>query len=1063
MKRFLSLAMCLLLLVSVASAVWAKDDAGRNDLRFAEAGQNVVLTSSSSSTSLFKAGPDTFQLYGGPGSLLGKFQDVNGVIPQQQGWTTNDPTDQLPQWQNSTFFSPTGTTAMWAGATVAQEPGWTTAPGYGNGWNALLTYTETPVNAAVGQTVGLSFIVNYDVEPNFDYFLVEYDSANVVVNVATFTGSSGGVGVNVPADVALSHPIVYAGGDYGTDGKITIRMRVTSDVAWSDEDGFHPSNGAAQVDNITVDSSAAGTVLEDFQGPLANQRWKAEKSPYAGDFGKIFARAGDLDPCRENITPFAGFIDNTGVPNNPSYVVTGAEVGTTSLNWNYGITGGWVVNYNGGISLGALQLDNEWWSPEVVWDLPGTEDDAVDVAGLFYRASVYRHLPLANGMFYQWQVRGRDGNTGVWSSWADRGFVYYSSVADWLNIQGNVADLVPVDKDRVQLLFAVRDLAANFAFPGTDATPAPYWDNGSLQKYKVGGPVFATREIDLFGDSFASSGLNDVSTQAARDLLDCRVDMNRSVSGAGAPIRSGDSLMVDVTSVIPGVAITNPTTQITLHYSLNKNPLFEDAIRPNAPDTQAASGQFGWDQSEGTVNAGQSTTTAGIPVENRFFFDLPDDGFMYPGDVLEYYVQAVDDDGRTTTFPADLSGYDDGANGAQYNRVFEIRGLPSYSAADGSHPDVLFWNDFANRGGDEETHAALEQNGLIEGIHYDTYQTRGPSSLVDNGLGSASANGRGHGATNAQISGYSCILYESGDLSGGLISSGSDAGLNDKGNDVGLLQTWFDAAGADRTIAHWGDNLAAYLGLIGPVGSAAPSQLTYLSTVMGVTVSNTDVRPVIGGQTAPHVLPTGAVAQFASDFVAYGGCLAINLFDNIGAAVGATVSHGFEVLGTPGTTYAGPGRAAGVVWDRLVGGGRKLSVTFPYGMMYVYGAQKGQASAQAMLLGEVLALSGGHAAGPAVDAPGARSFQLHASYPNPFNPKTTLSFTLGRDGKGSIKIYNVRGELVRTLAEGSFTAGLNTLPWSGTDNAGASVASGVYVVKYNIDGFNENQKIVMVK
>jgi hypothetical protein len=1018
---------------------------------------------------LFKAGPDTFQLYGGPGSLLGKFQDGTGVVAQQQGWTTNDPTDQAPQWQNSTFFSPTGTTAMWAGMSAAQEPGWDDAPGYGNGWNAILTYTQ-PGNGATGQTVGLSFVFNQDVEPGFDFFIVEYDSANVVINVMTRTGSTGGVPLSFPAGVTVAHPIVYTGNDYGTDGNITIRMRVTSDTGWSDEDGLYPSNGAAQVDNISV-TSHLGTATEDFEGAPAGQLWQPFKAPYAGDFGILFSRAGDLDPCRENITPAIGFMDDTGVPNNPSYVPTGAEVGTASNNWSYGISGGWVVNYNGGISAGNVQLDNEWWSPEINWDLDVNVTDAsdgVDVAGMFYRASVYRHLPLLNGMFYQWQVRGRDtsGVTPVWGSWGDRGFVYYSAIADWLNIQGNVGDLLPVDKDRVQLLLAVRDLADTFGFPGDDATPAPYWDNASLQKYKVGGPVFATREIDLFGDSFAGTGLNDVSTQAARDLLDCRIDMNRSVSLAGAPIRNGDSIIVDVTSIIPGAGITDPTTQITLHYSLNKNPAFEDAIRPNAPDTQVGGGQFGWDQSEGTVAATQSVTTAGNPVDNRFYFDLPDDGFMYPGDVAEYYIEAVDDDGRTTTFPADLSGYDDGPTGAQYNRVFEIRGLPTYKNndllgegnPDGSHPTVLWWNDFANRAGDEEVLAAFRQNGLIEGVHFDTYSTRGPSSLVDNGLGSSSANGRGHGATAAQISGYGCMIYESGDLSGGLISNGTDAGSNDKGNDVGLLQSWFDTIDADRTIAHFGDNVSFYL------GGGTASQQTYLSTVMGVTVSSTDVRPNIEDQTAPAVLSTGLVSAFSSDFVAFGGCLAINVFDNIAAAPGGPVrSHAFQDLGAPsGTTY--PTIAAGVVWDRTVGLGRKVSITFPYGMMYVYGTPSKLApSAATVLLGEILALAGGHATGPAVDAPGARSFQLHASYPNPFNPKTTLSFTLGRDGKGSIKIYNVRGELVRTLSEGNFIAGLNRLEWNGMDNAGASVASGVYVVKYSIDGFNENQKIVMVK
>jgi hypothetical protein len=80
MKRFLSLAMCLFLVASLSSAVAAKDsrNTGNRDysgVDMAVNGDNVVLTSSGSMNS-FKAvaGTDTFCLYGGPGSVLGKFQ-----------------------------------------------------------------------------------------------------------------------------------------------------------------------------------------------------------------------------------------------------------------------------------------------------------------------------------------------------------------------------------------------------------------------------------------------------------------------------------------------------------------------------------------------------------------------------------------------------------------------------------------------------------------------------------------------------------------------------------------------------------------------------------------------------------------------------------------------------------------------------------------------------------------------------------------------------------------------------------------------------------------------------
>jgi hypothetical protein len=1059
--------MCLLVLGSVASAVWATEQSGsKPGLQVTEYGPNIVLTSSSSGyASKSAAAADTFCIYGGPGSLKGKFQLANGVQPDLQGWTSHDPSDQGTFWQPSTFNSPTGTQAMWAGRTLAQEPGWLTSPGYGNYWNAILAYTKAANVPGTGQTLGLSFVANVDSEDGYDPLVIEYDKGGVWTEVYSISGNHA---LDVPAVDALDAPITYAGGDYSTDGKIKIRFRAISNLSIGDEDGFLDTNGFAQLDNIVVTDNSSGSAVtdtEDFNsaGPY---KWVNEVSVFAGDFGKIFAKVTDPDPCREDITPILGFIDNTGIPNNPGYVVTGTEVGSTSPNWNYGIQGGWVLNFNGGVSNGLLPLNNEWWSPEIVWDLPGTADDGAQVSGAYIRMSVFQHLPLGNGLLWAWQVRGKRTSDGVWEAWRDRDFVYYTSSFAWANAAPIVSDLLPVDKTHVQFRLTIRDIAYIFGLPGNDATAAPFYDNAAFVKYKIAGPSYATRQLDLFSDTFAGSGTNDLSTAAGREALACRIDMSRTIVPASNPsIRSGDSAIVDIKSLIPGVAITNPLTKIRMHYSLNMNPIFEIGIRGNTSigTVTAGTGQYGWAQCEGTVQAALALNSAGVPKPERYAFDLPDSNFMFPGDKLEYYIEAFDDAGNTTTFPSVLTGYDD--TSAQYNRQFTVNALPSYSNTAGDHPTLLYWNDVGHdRGIDNEWTTAFAQQGLVEGVHVDVATFGGESSQVDNGLGSSSPNGRGHGATPAQMSGYDCVLYDAFLFSAGLLSDGSDNSVNDKSNDVALLTTWFGAE-ADRFIAHFGDNLCNYMG----TGSAA--QQTYLSTIMGVKLNDTDVRNEIGGQTAPHILPTGSVSAFTGDFVAYGGCLGINDFDSIVPlpASGAVAGHGYEIVAAPGTTYpvTDPGSAASVVWDRLVNINtvdyRKVSVTFPYSWHYVYNATKAGITAQSTLTGEILALFGGHSTGGATDAPSGRSFRLHASYPNPFNPKTNLSFTLGRAGDGAVKIYNVRGELVRTLSVGTFKAGLNTLPWNGTDNAGATVASGVYVVKYSIDGFNMNQKIVMVK
>jgi hypothetical protein len=66
------------------------------------------------------------------------------------------------------------------------------------------------------------------------------------------------------------------------------------------------------------------------------------------------------------------------------------------------------------------------------------------------------------------------------------------------------------------------------------------------------------------------------------------------------------------------------------------------------------------------------------------------------------------------------------------------------------------------------------------------------------------------------------------------------------------------------------------------------------------------------------------------------------------------------------------------------------------------------------------------------------------NYPNPFNPETIISFNLPRKDNVSVKIFNVKGQLVNTLLNKEMEAGENTVTWTGNDNNGNPVGSGVY-------------------
>ena len=86
-----------------------------------------------------------------------------------------------------------------------------------------------------------------------------------------------------------------------------------------------------------------------------------------------------------------------------------------------------------------------------------------------------------------------------------------------------------------------------------------------------------------------------------------------------------------------------------------------------------------------------------------------------------------------------------------------------------------------------------------------------------------------------------------------------------------------------------------------------------------------------------------------------------------------------------------------------------------------------------------------------------------SNYPNPFNPETTISFDMPQAGKANVQIYNLRGQLVKTLLNNQVSAGTQNIIWNGRDSKNNSVASGVYF--YRIKTANETiqKKMVLQK
>ncbi len=89
---------------------------------------------------------------------------------------------------------------------------------------------------------------------------------------------------------------------------------------------------------------------------------------------------------------------------------------------------------------------------------------------------------------------------------------------------------------------------------------------------------------------------------------------------------------------------------------------------------------------------------------------------------------------------------------------------------------------------------------------------------------------------------------------------------------------------------------------------------------------------------------------------------------------------------------------------------------------------------------------------------------LAQNYPNPFNPQTWIDFTLPKSGPVSLRIYDERGRLVRTLVdESNLTMGAHHLLWNGRDDGGRAAASGGYHYVLKTEAGQLSRKMTLVR
>jgi hypothetical protein len=90
-------------------------------------------------------------------------------------------------------------------------------------------------------------------------------------------------------------------------------------------------------------------------------------------------------------------------------------------------------------------------------------------------------------------------------------------------------------------------------------------------------------------------------------------------------------------------------------------------------------------------------------------------------------------------------------------------------------------------------------------------------------------------------------------------------------------------------------------------------------------------------------------------------------------------------------------------------------------------------------------------------------YSLSQNYPNPFNAETSIRYSIGTAGHVSLRVYNVTGQLIKTLVDDQRMVGEYTAVWNGTDEDGQHLASGVYFCRMESGAWTETIKMSFLR
>ncbi len=948
-----------------------------------------------------------------------------------QGWTYLDNTAQIADfWHVDNFaglaggsfgmLNPLeGTKSMWCGTRPDGDSrtyapswyvcSWGDAPGYGNDWNQIL---ETGSFNITG-LVTFSYHGYFDSEPGFDQTTVEYDSGDENwVELAMYDAAT---------EIDTFHTLLLS------QVATKLRFHFIADGAWSDSDGLYDTDGAVILDELLVTDAVGEINNETWENEALDARqstdgfWTSRGGDAYGSFVGFANNLVDKDPCGDNFGSQIIFYQGSDYPSAdyPNMFDTPFCTGPGGTS---------APCQNEALVSPVIDMERYSSNRDEFQDTDFPEEVLPTLGGCVLSFTVYRDLLLGNLVFYTWDVRNIiDGCPGTWNN---RNLVMYGEDKDYIQEINDISDLV-ADYD-IQIRLGVTDMCDNWFNQYGDCsahTPSPWIDNVRVERYETVGPQWATRDIDLFQDTFPGQEF-DIESVA-------RIDAANDLRPQDDPvIDPGDSAAVQCTARMSGGLDTLSTGEERVYCYVYAQYIGIDSLKSEIHGA-TMQGDYGtWLQTSGNWDiflCPTAVTAAGNEAPDRYMIDLNDELFTR-GYQINYYFKAYDLLGYSTTLPntAELPGGD----------IFEVTVLPTLNSG------MLYVDDCTGRG----TFVGLQQNywdeafaAVIPGEVPDRYDVNAPSSSLSNGPG-----GRAH---NFQmVNTYEKIIWDSGDLDVCTISEGT--GYSDKSDDCQMLIDWMNMSEHKVGLFVMAESAAFDLS-----NSTSANALELLSNICGVTVVDDSYYNLTGGREANGVvtpLVTGVGIYAGITYYAMGGCPIINDFDVLEKTSEAAYS-----LQLP--DYLEEPYYIGISNSKLNDVGQPMRTSWIGNSMAHVRTGSASVPARNRLVDATWLFFENDRSSDITDATIPVKYALMQNYPNPFNPTTTISFNLPEKANVSLKIYNVAGQLIKTLTDQNWEAGEHKIAWNGTNDLGSNVASGVYFYKIETPSFQSTKKMVLLK